>query len=392
METKDGIGPMNRNVKRSFGLGAGLAACLVIAACGSSGSSSSGSAGTGAGSASAAAAVGGSPALSALYAKAKSEGSVTWAWPYDQSQAQPIIDAFEKAYPGIAVNYTDVKPNSLLTQIQLQVKSGKVTQDIAPANVTSVAPTIKDDVAQTGIDWASLGVNSTDVFQTNLVSEFSELSVIFYNKNSVSADQVPKTWNDLLNPQFSGKIAVDGRASSWMSIFFIDNKTLGGATGGLAYAKKFAAQKPSFQTSTESIVPVVSSGQFSLGTGLLNQVMAAQAKGAPLGIAPVSPVHAESTYGFVVKGAPHPAAAELLLAWLDSKAGQQASDAAYSTTIPPSTQCPPGNSTQQWKAACDASLKWESLSQLSEFKAQSQFNTKVQKLWGTYTGTGGGSS
>ena len=381
---------MNRNVKRSFGLAAGLAACLVAAACGSSGSSSSSSA-TGSGAAAnAAATTSGSPALSALYAKAKSEGSVSWAWPYDQSQAQPIINAFEKAYPGITVNYTDVKPNTLLTQIQLQVKSGKVTQDIAPANVTSVAPTINDNVAQTGIDWASLGVDSADIFQTNLVSEFTELSVIFYNKNSVSAAAVPKTWNDLLNPQFSGKIAVDGRASSWMSIFFIDNETLGGATGGLAYAKKFAAQKPSFQTSTEAIVPVVSSGQFSIGTGLLNQVMAAQAKGAPLGIAPVSPVHAESTYGFVVKGAPHPAAAELLLAWLDSTAGQQASDAAYSTTVPPSTICPPQNSTQLWKEACDSSLQWESLDDLTQFKAQAQFNTQVQKIWGTYTGTSSG--
>jgi iron(III) transport system substrate-binding protein len=384
---------MKPNVKRSFGLAAGLSACLVIAACGSSGSSSSSSspAGTSSGGSTAsAAAASGSSALSALYAKAKSEGSVTWAWPYDQSQAQPIIDAFEKAYPGISVNYTDVKPNSLLTQLQLQVKSGKVTQDVAPANVTSVAPTIKDAVVQTGVPWASLGVTSSDIFQTNLVSVFTELSVIFYNKNSVSASQVPKTWNDLLNPQFSGKIAVDGRASSWMSIFFIDNKTLGGAAGGLAYAKKIAAQKPSFQTSTEAIVPVVSSGQFSLGTGLLNQVLAAIAKGAPLAVAPVVPEHAESTYGFVVKNAPHPAAAELLIAYLDSAAGQQAADAAFSTTVTPSTQCPPANSTQLWKAACADNLQWESLNQLSQFKAQSTFNTQVQKLWGTYTGASGG--
>jgi hypothetical protein len=70
--SKDGIGHMKPNVKRSFGLAAGLSACLVIAACGSSGSSSSTSspAGTtsGASPASAAATASGSSALSALYA------------------------------------------------------------------------------------------------------------------------------------------------------------------------------------------------------------------------------------------------------------------------------------------------------------------------------------
>lgn len=364
--------------------------CLGAAACGSSGSSSPASSGGAAGDTGSAPSVSTSvpPALSALYAKAKAEGSVAWSWPFAQSQAQPMIDAFEKTFPGITVSYTDVKPNTLLTQLQLQVKAGKVTQDLAPANVTSVAPTIKDAVVQTGIDWASLGVPANDIFEKDLVIPLSELSVIFYNKNNLSATDAPKTWDDLLDPKYSGKIAVDGRASSWMDAFYI-NKSLGGATGGLAYAKKIATQKLSYQTSTESIVPIVSSGQFMLGTGLLNQVLTAIKTGAPIAIAPVSPVHEESTYAFVVKGAPHPSAAELLAAWLDSPAGQQASDAAFSTTLPSSTQCPPANNTAQWKAACDNKLTWDSLATLSEFKAESSFNTAVQKLFGTYTGNGG---
>lgn len=373
-----------------------MTTCVALAACGSSGSSAAGSGGSAAGGS---AAGGGAssapnvdtsipPALSALYTKAKAEGSVTWSWPYAQSQAQPIIDAFEKTFPGVSVSFTDVKPNTLLTQLQLQVKAGKVTQDVAPANVTSVAPTIKDGVVQTGTDWASLGVPADDIFNKDLVVGLTSLGVIFYNKNSLSAADAPKSWDDLLNPKFAGKIAVDGRASSWIDAFYI-NQSLGGEAGGLAYAKKIAAQKLSYQTSTESILPIVSSGQFTLGTGLLNQVLTAIKTGAPLAIAPISPVHAQNTYAFVVKNAPHPAAAELLTAWLASPAGQEAADAAFSTTLPPATQCPPANDTAQWKAACDNKLSWKSLTTLSAFKAEGSFNTAVQKLFGTYTGKGG---
>jgi iron(III) transport system substrate-binding protein len=360
-------------MRRPLALVGGIAIIsTALAACGSSGGSG--------GPQSQATA---STDLSATYQAAKQEGTVAWDGPFSPQQMAPVIKAFETQYPGVKIQFRDVKPGADTSAYQVQEATRKVSIDLTTAAGTGTFVSFVNlGLQQTGVDWKALKVDPASVFDGAFVKMFSLATVIIYNKDHMTAAEAPKTWNDLLSPKYTGKISVDGRGG-FLEAFAAAPGL--GVAAGIKFAKGLAAQKPAYQANLEQVIPEVASGQYLLGTATVNQILFAQKKGTPIAIAPVSPISAASIYAVILKNAPHPAAAKLLAAWLASAKGQQALNSAYSTALTNTTDCP-GNGTSQQTALCDNDVKWNSFTTLKQYQADVAYDKGVQQAFGTYTG------
>ncbi|MEP9381261.1 ABC transporter substrate-binding protein [Nocardioides sp. KR10-350] len=364
--------PSAQRLTRRFTVGSGqrrlaVAAAALLAA---------GAALTGCGGSSASADLPGS--MAGLVKQAKSEGEVEWSAPKPQEQMQPAIDLFEKKYPDIKVKYTNTKAPDQVSQLKVEEAAGKVSVDVANAGGLTVVPSAS---LAADVDWSEYGIDSEDIFAKNFVYIWAVPKVWAYNTDKVKAADAPKTWDDLLDPRWSGgQISAESRAS-FMTVWALD-PTLG-EDKALAWAKKFAAQKPHFTPNTTQSEAPIESGQVSIGTSLINLVLEAQQNGAPVAVAPLSPTNANESYLYIPKGAPHPAAAALLTSFLSSDQAQAALAKTYNSRIPVSTDCSDPGENAVLQAICKANLKWFPTATLADYNTLTDFFAKAEQALGT---------
>jgi ABC-type Fe3+ transport system substrate-binding protein len=148
---------------------------------------------------------------------------------------------------------------------------------------------------------------------------------------TVNADDVDpnsiKSWNDLLDPKYKGKIICYDPTS---------NGPGQGAVGAMAavlgmdYIKKlFVDQQVKFVTDNDQLAQAVAHGDYPIALALIQQsINKYQQQGINLKIVLPSEMPGYLTSGFGVireaKGAPHPAAAQVFINWYASAAGAQA--------------------------------------------------------------------
>ncbi|MBD0735543.1 ABC transporter substrate-binding protein [Streptomyces sp. CBMA29] len=321
------------------------------------------------------------PTVSGLAKEARSEGVVNWASWNPEAQMRPAIDLFEKTYPGIKVKYTNVKAPDQISRLKVEQAARKVSIDVANAGGLTVSPAVK---MAADVDWAKYGVGAKDVFAKNFVYVWATPKVWAYNTGKVKAADVPTSWDDLLDGKWGdGKVSAESRAS-FMTVWDLNDAM--GEAKALDWAKKFAPLKPHYSPNLTAAAAPIESGQVDLGTSLINLVLAAKAKGVPVEIAPVSPTSANESYLYVPKGAPHPAAAALLTAFLSSDEAQSVLAKTYNSRIPASTDCsaPDGNAVVT--ALCAAHVEWYGATSLKDYDNLAGFFPKVEKALGTDVG------
>jgi iron(III) transport system substrate-binding protein len=321
------------------------------------------------------------PAVQALYEKAKAEGQVVWYAPNADDVIEPVAQAFMKAYPGIKVTHSVEKQQQMFSDIQVQQAAKHVTIDVAET-ANDVADTLTNHMPL-ATDWAKLGVAPDRTLQ-DVVEIAGSNVVVTYNTQKVSAADAPKTWDDLLDPKWQGKMAIDGRAS-WAPVFMAASD-LGGQSKGVDFARRLSDQKPLFQTSNSAIEPLLISGQASVGTDDASSLTVALRKSPrpPLDLAPVTPVYEATSFAYVPDGAPHSSAAQLLVAWLSSSPGQAALNAAGTGSLTPCDANPDPASASG--IMCAHKVQYVKFNQLSQFQQIAAYQKQVQQALGTFVG------
>ncbi|HZA52089.1 MAG TPA: extracellular solute-binding protein [Myxococcaceae bacterium] len=156
--------------------------------------------------------------------------------------------------------------------------------------------------------------------------------VMGYNTNLVKPEELPRTYEDLLQPRWAGKITIEGTDVAW----FAAVTQAMGEKKGLAYFHKLAATKPQIRNSHILTAQLVASGEvpFFL-TAYNNNMETLKRKGAPVEWAPLQPAFGQSASIGVLRDAPHPHAALLFTEFVLSKDGQEILKAA--NRVPSST-------------------------------------------------------
>jgi iron(III) transport system substrate-binding protein len=299
---------------------------LALAGCGDNKSDAEPAAGTG------------SQANSPLYQQAKSEGKLVIYCAEDPATCTGLGDAFEKAYPGIEVDSLKLVSATLGTRFTTEKASRAPTADVLLssdfgflANANAKGLTVawdKADVpgfAELPAQWvdADIGAPYTYVVWG-----------IAYNSDLVKAEDAPRTWTDLLDPKWKGKMIQPACAVSTATAV---------AWGTIAehvsadFLSKMSQQDIAQSASgMQGASSDVASGEHPIqAVANAGNVKTLKDKGAPLEIN-----YPENTtgpaYGEGLNADPaHPNAQKLFASWLISKEGSAALFKANPQSVSP---------------------------------------------------------
>jgi iron(III) transport system substrate-binding protein len=325
---------MRHQISRKIVVLGTLAIIPVAAGCSSGSSSSSVNQGTAASSqpassTSAGASSGGSP-----YSQAKAEGNLTFYCAQDPVTCAGLGSAFQKAYPGITVDALQLQSATLGTRFTSEKEAHAATADVVMLSDFSFLSTAQNEGFL--LPWSKADITGYSDIPKQWLDPvtgdpFTYVTWgIAYNTQMVSASQVPKTWSDLLDPQWKGKLVESAcqvskaAAVGWGTIASY-------VPGGSAkFLQALSKQNMSENTGGEEGASAeVAAGEYALQpVANAGNVTALKQKGAPIAITFPSDTTGPP-YGVGLNAQPdHPAAQKLFAQWLISKAGEEALHAA----------------------------------------------------------------
>ncbi len=268
--------------------------------------------------------------LNKLIAGAKAEGKVIWHDGLKPEEAKPMVEAFQKKYPFIKVEHTRIHATESRERLLREMMAGIIKIDVFDIGGEQT-PEYKKAGLLAKYDWTK----AFDVRPEQLEKDQMLLVIgasvkgVGYNTNKVEKKDLPKTWEDLLDPKWKGKIVVDTRPKTFLQLM-----PVWGEARVYEYLKKLVANKPIFRRGQTESIELMAAGEFPMIAGTYyHSLKLVQKKGAPVDFVMIDPVPVTLEEEAIAKGAPHPNAARLLLGWI-AKEGQKFYDDATDRGIP----------------------------------------------------------
>ncbi|HZD42056.1 MAG TPA: extracellular solute-binding protein [Terriglobales bacterium] len=141
--------------------------------------------------------------------------------------------------------------------------------------------------------------------------------IIAYNTNLVSGADVPKTWEDLLNPKWKGKMTMPRDQIGWYRVML---KKMG-EEKGKAFMKALSKQNIRISKGVSDGVALLAAGEFSMAITRAQHIeIFKYTKGAPVDwVKDLNPMAVHGSPIGVMKHAPDPHSARLFVDFLLSK-------------------------------------------------------------------------
>jgi iron(III) transport system substrate-binding protein len=255
----------------------------------------------------------------AVCAAGEEEGEVEYWGTFAPEIWDQLVAPFNELYPGIETTLLPGRPDELVQTIVTESEAGRqVSADIIRGDADLLTLLERDLLAE-DIDWASLGVADNLVNDFGAVRSFRVLFGLAYNTDEVAPEELPTTWEELVDEQWSGRIAVDPRGIplSFLAVPWGQDELI-------EYTERFAdVLQPLYVEGVTAGIQTVASGEAVLTTTSRDaEVNEQQAAGAPIEITFLDYIPTSDSFASVLLDAQHPNAAQCLLAWLASPEGQ----------------------------------------------------------------------
>ncbi len=246
---------------------------------------------------------------------------------------RPLAEAFQKKYPFVKLNYWRAESANIFTKLSAEARAGNVVADVVEGTGVGEA------VVQAGFTqaWSSPALDELPSRYLDPNRMWAPTRRSFYsaayNTRLTPEDAAPKTYDDLLDPRWKGRIFWHVSTSSGAPLFITNLRLAWGEDRALDYLKRLAAQRVVNMTagSGRLLVDRVMAGEIGLALNIFaHHPVISRAKGASVNSAMLDPV--ASTVGTMAfpKGLRHPHAAMLLADFFLSREGQKIlSDAEY---------------------------------------------------------------
>lgn len=263
---------------------------------------------------------GGNDAIMQLYSAAKKEGTVVIRGPSDPIIYQKAQEVLNKEYPGIKIDHFESLPEPVVQNLITESQAGKPSSvDIVQSgSLRAVRPLIDRDMLVAYPGWEKdFGLDAVYAGH-RFVGNYNLALPIAYNTKLVSAQEAPKTWEDLADGKWKGrKIIVEAR----LVPFAMLGSEIGKAKA-IELVKKLLAQDPIILQGGTTVLNALAGGQAPIAIGLYAYAVdKLKKKGAPIDWVPVSPLPLLTSAMGVVKSAPHPNAARFFAGWMGTIEG-----------------------------------------------------------------------
>ena len=260
------------------------------------------------------------PPDGAWIARAKKEGAVTLYTSMQLVDSRPLTEAFEKKY-GIKVGLWRASGEKVAERAITEARGGRFDVDVIETDGAQVEIAYREKLL------APLKVPSVADVPAEILPAHGyyaptrlTLYVMSYNTNLVAPNEVPKSYADLLQPRWAGKLALENDDVPW----FASVVKAMGESQGLAYYRRLAGQRPSMRKGHTLMAEMVAAGEIEIAIDTHVQGIARlKEKGAPIEWKPLQPAFGQPSSVGVAARAPHPDAARLLAEFILSREGQE---------------------------------------------------------------------
>lgn len=264
-----------------------------------------------------------SPEVAKIYEEAKKEGKVIY-WTSDDVEMPKLIEGFNKQFPDIKVESFQLQPPQVVEKIITEANANQTNVDVFDIYYNDTKLLADRDLLKQ-FEWNKVfGLDPQFVrFDGRAVTGWHLSYPIIYNTNLVKENEVPKSWEDLLDPKWKGKILVEARGNAFpiLSYKWGEEKTIN-------YVKGLMKQDPIIIKGGTPSIQALANGQAAVGIGsYIYKVEDLKKQGAPLEWAKVGPLPLITKSFGVLKNAPHPNAGLLFSYWLVSEDGLKAREA-----------------------------------------------------------------
>ena len=258
-----------------------------------------------------------------LEKEARREGEVVWYAAMGSDRAQELIKSFESKYPFLKVRFQPGGASRQLEQLLVEHRTKKHRADIINTRRSFVGVLAKSGaVARYRTPLRSAlrdGFSDKEGFVNAI---YAQPRVFLFNTHMIARDKAPKSFDDLLDPQWKDRMGLDTTDYDWLSSL-IDYHGRGKA---LEYTGKLARQQLNMRRGPTLLAQLAVAGEFPIVIDAFpEEVWQMKNARAPVDFVlsePFVPVKTPTTIS-IAAGAPHAHAAALFVDFLLSKPGQE---------------------------------------------------------------------
>ena len=143
-----------------------------------------------------------------LVEAAKKEGKVVWYTSLALPSAEKVAKLFEAAYPGIKVEVHRTGSQRILQRVMQELQANIKNVDVVHTSDAGHFVLLKEKKllarhTPAGVDRFPAGFKDKDGYYYGLRAT---VNVIAYNTQKISAADAPRTWKDLLDPKWKGRM------------------------------------------------------------------------------------------------------------------------------------------------------------------------------------------
>ncbi len=258
------------------------------------------------------------PTLDDVIARAKAEGRLNAAGPSSLGEAgfNKILDALNKKH-GLSLqgSYSSSGnlPDIVAKVVTERAAGGKTTWDAVILNDSFMSSLVQAEAVETAPYRELFKLQPGQVsYDGRAVSFANQLVLPVVNTKLVSPADMPKTWEDLLDPKWKGRIGVSNTIHHIVRL-----SQVWGDDRATDFAKRLAKQEPKLGLINETFQALTLGQNVVSFTQTNSQVDPALKKGTPVAWASdVRPAIAPNYHSAALKGASDPNAAILLAGFM----------------------------------------------------------------------------
>lgn len=256
-----------------------------------------------------------------VYKKALGEGgTLNFYGTLAQINAETILPAFEKRFPGIKVNHIDATNDQLAARVIAEARGGRIIAD--------VFQTLLDGLMRVNAQGLFLdrlppeaAAYPEELKGTNWVTTDMIYIVPAWNTTKVKKEEEPKQFEDFADPRWKGRLIAEPR--DFQLLQGLAQYKYKSDEKAVALLKRIAANNLEFHKGHSQLAELLVAGQAAAClTCYAHHFPIRQRKGAPVGY-----MLTEGTGDIdgtaVMKNAPHPNTAWLFARWVASEEGQK---------------------------------------------------------------------
>ena len=243
----------------------------------------------------------------------KKEGKVVAYGSLESDNADAVFQVFKKK-TGIEVDYWRASATKVMDRALSEYRAGKPLFDMIITNDAPMQIMVKEGIF-TKYDSPSAKDFTKDSIDPNLGPRYRNVIIgVIYNKDVIKPADAPKSLEDLVKPQYRGKLVMpDPTQHTTTTQWVASLEKLMGKEKAEKYIRDLAAQKPVL---VESLLPAaerVSTGETPIGISYVKYVYMYSQKGAPMDYVRLGKMMGDGHYVALGSKAPHPNAGKALI-------------------------------------------------------------------------------